>query len=98
MFSLSIAQLLFTGSKVRMQLDKTKFAKETGSEDIDLGSFIEDDDNDKENIDFDDDFIPKLSARRQSTSSKPDDSQENMTSKSSKPTNQHVFKFNDPLR
>lgn len=69
-----------------MQLDKTKFAKETGSEEIDLGSFIEGDDNDKENTHFDDDFIPKQSTRRSSTSSKQDDSQENLTSKPSKPT------------
>lgn len=56
-----------------MQVDKTKFAKETGSEEIDLGSFIDDEEDEKENVDDDIDFIPKLPIPRSNTSRTHDD-------------------------
>lgn len=39
-----------------MNMDKTNFARETGSEEIDLGQFVEDEEEEKENeayVDFD---------------------------------------------
>ena len=36
-----------------MNMDKTKFARETGSEEVDLGQFVEDDDEEKENETYD---------------------------------------------
>ncbi|CAF3787006.1 unnamed protein product [Rotaria sordida] len=47
--------ILARGSKAQMNLNKTKFARETGSEEIDLGQFVDDDDEEKEN-DVCDDF------------------------------------------
>lgn len=64
-----------------MHMDKTKFAKETGSEEIDLRSFIDDECDENENFHEDDDFIPKLPAQRLTNASRSDGSQVNLANK-----------------
>ena len=66
-----------------MQVDKTKFAKETESEEIDLRSFIDDEEHEKENVDDDIDFIPKLPIPRSSNTSRTDDDPLILASKTS---------------
>ncbi|CAF4290728.1 unnamed protein product [Rotaria sordida] len=61
------------GTKAQMHLDKTKFARQTGSEEIDLGNFIESEDekeNQEQDLDMPTSLVQTLSTPQGSTTSK----------------------------
>ena len=66
-----------------MNMDKTKFARETGSEEVDLGQFIEEEEEEKENDICDDFDAPMSPVRVTSKSHRSTSSKENPTTTTS---------------
>ncbi|CAF0773384.1 unnamed protein product [Rotaria sordida] len=64
---------LYYGTKAQMHLDKTKYARQTGSEEIDLGNFVDSEDekeNQEQDLDMPTSLVQTLSTPQGSTASK----------------------------
>lgn len=66
-----------------MHMDKTRFARETGSEEVDLGLFMDDDDEEKENDIYEDFDTPAPAVQTLSTAQRSIVSKENPMNKPS---------------
>lgn len=86
------------GTKAQMHMDKTRFARETGSEEVDLGLFMDDDDEEKENDVYEDFDTPTPAMQTLATTQRSTVFKENSMNKSfdvhssSRSSTTHVMK------